>query len=390
MMHRALVALCLLNLVSFAFAAEPRRLDLWTANEGGYVLYRIPAIIVTARGTLLATCEARKTSSDWGHIDILMRRSTDGGKTWDAPRPVAERPKDAQRNPIAVKLKQGKEGEITLNNACLIADRAGPVHLLYCVEYGRCFYTRSDDDGKTFSAPIEITATFDKYRPEYDWKVLATGPGHGTQLSTGRLIVPVWLAMGTIGNGHRPSCMTTIYSDDGGKTWNRGAIVANDPEPVKNPNETTSVELSDGRVMLNIRHEGPKNLRAVSISPDGAKDWSPLKLDAALPEPVCFGSLVRYSGGKGSTDKSRILFSNPHNPENRKRQNLMIKLSEDEGQTWPVQKVIEPGTAGYSDLAVGPDGSIYCLFERGGEGPDHFKTKYLTLEKLDLDWLTKK
>ena len=97
--------------------------------------------------------------------------------------------------------------------------KAGVVHLLTCVEYCRCFYQRSDDDGATFSKPVEITKAFEGFRPSYSWQVLATGPGHGVQLKSGRLVVPVWLSTGTIGNGHRPSVCATIYSDDDGATW---------------------------------------------------------------------------------------------------------------------------------------------------------------------------
>ena len=385
-------ALLLLLLAPHAAVAEPARLDLWTAGEGGYVMYRIPGLVVTAKGTLLAYCEARQAGGDWAEIDLLVRRSTDGGRTWDAARKLAAPPADAKTNAVAVARKQAKEGQITMNNPVLIADRGGPVHLLYCVGYGRCFYARSDDDGLSFGPAAEITEqAFGPYRPAYDWKVLATGPGHGIQLSpsqaspAGRLLVPVWLSLGTESNGHRPSCASTIYSDDGGRTWRNGSIVCNNPDP-KNPSETVAVELADGRVMLNIRHEGPEKFRGVTTSPDGATDWSPLRFDKALPEPVCFGTLHRLSGGKGSTDKSRILFANPHNPDNRQRKNLTVKLSVDGGQTWTASKVLEPGLAAYSDLAVGPDKAIYCLFESGG--PKNKAYGALTLVRFDLEWLT--
>ena len=153
---------------------------------------------------------------------------------------------------------------------------------------------RSDDDGETFTEPVEITPAFERFRPEYAWRVLATGPGHGIQLSGGRLLVPVWLSTGTGGHAHRPSAVSVIYSDDHGKTWKRGDIVVAHPNPV-NPSETAAVELADGRVMLNIRHESEPHLRGVSVSRDGVTGWSPMRFDEALPEPVCFGSLVRLS-----------------------------------------------------------------------------------------------
>jgi len=129
----------------------------------------------------------------------------------------------------------------------LLADGVGPVHALFCLEYARCFYRRSDDDGPTWSQPVEITDAFERFRGDYDWKVLATGPAHGIQLRSGRLVVPVWLSTGTGGHAYRPSVTATIVSDDAGVTWKRGSIpVPNTPEWI-NPNETVVVELADGR-----------------------------------------------------------------------------------------------------------------------------------------------
>jgi Neuraminidase (sialidase) len=366
----------------------PEKTDLFLADTGGYAHYRIPGLVVTGKGTLLAYCEARNgTRSDWGTIDILLRRSTDGGKTWGPARKVASPPVDFAKNPVALAQKLARPDEITLNNPVAIADRRTEVvHFLYCVEYARCFYRRSDDDGETFTEPVEITSTFDRFRPEYPWKVLATGPGHGIQLATGRLLVPVWLSTGTGGHAHRPSSVSVIFSDDRGKTWERGEIVVAHPNPV-NPSETTAVELADGRVMLNIRHESEPHLRGVSVSRDGATGWSPMRLDPALPEPICFGSLVRLSR-RPASDKDRILFVNPHNPTGRERRNLTVKLSEDEGRTWPVSRSIEPGLGGYADLAAGPDGTIYCLYELGTAGGGALNPHSLCLARFDLRWLT--
>lgn len=369
--------------VAAAGPEEPVKTDLWRAGEDGYAIYRIPGLVCTRRGALLAYCEARKTgASDWDEIDVVLRRSTDGGRTWEPSRKLVE-PPGVPRNPLAKRRPTG--AGVTVNNPVAIVDRKpGLVHFLFCVEYAHCFYMRSEDDGKTWSAPVNITPAFDRFRPEYDWKVLATGPGHGIQLRTGRLLVPVWLSLGTGGGAHRPSCISTIYSDDGGETWRRGAIIANDPNPA-NPSETAAVELSDGRVMLNIRHEGPQKLRGVAVGPDGASGWSPLRFDPALPEPVCMGALVRLSGGRR---KNRILFSNPDNPTDRTRRNVTVRLSYDDGRTWPVAKSLEPGMSAYSDLAAARDGTIYCLYERGILPDKPGRTAALTLARFRLDWLT--
>jgi len=377
-------------LVKEVVAAQPllQKEDIFAAGAAGYATYRIPGMVATQKGTLLAYCEARKSlQGDWGTIDIMMRRSTDGGHTWEGQRKIVNIKGEVAQNPVALKQNLAKEGEITVNNPVAITDnQTGAVHFLYCVEYARCYYMRSDDDGRTFTEPVDITGTFDKFRDEYDWKVLATGPGHGIQLKNGRLLVPVWLSTGTGGHAHRPSCVSVIYSDDNGRTWQRGQIVVAHPRPV-NPSETVAVQLADGRVMFNIRHESEPHWRGVSTSPDGATAWNRMIYDRQLPEPICMGSIIRLAE-KPAHDRNRILFANPHNPDGRERKNVTVKLSYDEGKTWPIAKSIEPGISGYSDLAVGPDGSIYCFYERGSVDTSHYRPAHLTVARFNLEWLT--
>ena len=390
-LHIGLLLACVVALPALG-AGDIEKQDLFEAGAGGYEHYRIPGIIVTGNGVLLAYCEARQGGGDWGRIDLWMRRSTDGGRTWEQPRKTAEPPADARKNEVAAAQRLGKPGEITMNNPVAIADRNAPglVHLLYCVEYARCFYMRSADDGKTWSRPVEITAAFETFRPRYDWKVIATGPGHGIQLRNGRLLVPVWLSTGAGGHAHRPSCVSTIYSDDSGKTWSTGEIVVSDPTPLKNPSETAVVELAadaGGGVMLNLRHEGPQRFRAVATSKDGAASWSAPRIDEQLPEPVCMGTLARLTE-RPAFAKNRLLFANPHNETDRQRRNLTVKLSFDEGGTWPVRRTIEEGASGYCDLAVGPGGTIYCFYERGVVEGTRGRIRALTLARFDLQWLT--
>ena len=362
-------------LCAAARADELAKVDLFAAGDGGYASYRIPGIVVTKRGALVAYCEARKTPSDWGRIDVLLRRSTDGGKTWEAPRTVAEPPAGATKNPVALAQKVGRPDEITVNNPVAVADDAtGALHLLYCVEYARCFVMRSDDDGRTFSRPTEITAAFEQLRPKYDWKVIATGPGHGIRLRGGRLVVPVWLSTGAGRHAHRPSCVATLYSDDAGTTWKAGDVVVNHPE-LTNPNESAAAELADGGVMLNIRHEGPQR-RAVCVSPDGVSQWSKPRLDEALPDPVCMASMTRSGDA--------LLFCNPENGQSRERKNLTVKISKDDGRTWTRRVVVEPGPSGYSDLAAGTDGTVYCFYERGAVSGNAARPTSLTVVRLNL------
>jgi sialidase-1 len=385
--------------VHAAFTAEPviEKQDLFTANVGGYAVYHIPGIVVTARGTVLAWCEARKKGGDWDQIEVLLRRSTDEGRHFDAPRSIANVPGPKTKNPFALRMKKVDPADVTYNNPVMIADRDGTVHFVFCLEYMRCFYTRSTDDGLTFSAPVEITSAFEAFRKSYDWKVLATGPDHSIQLKSGRLVVPVWLSTGTGGNAHRPSVTATIYSDDSGKTWHAGDIAVPCTEEWINPNETVAIELADGRAMLNVRTESKAQRRLVTTSADGATHWSTPKFDEALLEPICMAGIVRYSlGTKQPHTKNRILFSNPDCLDRadgkaeagakRDRKNLSVKLSYDEGKTWPVNKSVEPGPSMYSDIAVTKDGAILCLYGRGTR-PD-FAGEMLTLARFNLEWLT--
>ncbi len=381
--------------VSQAAAPFVTQTDLFAAGDGGFKLFHIPGLVVTAKGTVLAWCEARKQGSDWDDIQILLRRSTDDGQTWSEPNSIVAVDGPKTKNPFALRLKNVDPAAVTYDNPVLIADRDGTVHMLFCLEYMRCFYQRSTDDGLTWSRPVEITATFEAFRPAYDWKVLATGPNHSIQLRTGRLIVPVWLSTGTGGNAHRPSVTATIYSDDGGKTWQAGQIAVPCTEEWINPNETVAIELADGRVMLNVRNESKAHRRLVTISPDGATGWSTPRFDEALLEPICMGGIIRYSSA-ATGDKNRILFCNPHNllradgkeeaGKSRDRRNVSVKVSYDEGQTWPISKTIEGQWSAYSDIAVTPAGTILCFYGRGAKSS--FAGERLTVARFNLDWLT--
>lgn len=377
------------------------KLDLFQAGMDGYALYRIPGIVVTSRGVVLAWCEARRTGkSDWDTIDILLRRSTDGGRTWSEPRKIADVPGPKTKNPVALAQKLASPDDVTYNNPVMIADRDGAVHFLFCLEYARCFYLHSNDDGLTWTEPVEITGTFEAFRPEYDWKVLAAGPGHGIQLKSGRLVVPVWLSTGTGGHAHRPSVASVIYSDNGGHTWRPGEVAVPNTDDWVNPSETVAAELSDGRVMLNVRSESKVHRRLIVISLDGATGWSTPRFDEALLEPICMASLIRGPLAPNAR-KSCLLFANPDNLDradgnakeggSRDRRNLTIRLSNDDGQSWPIRRTLEPGYSAYSDLAVLPDGAILCLYERGRETDGQKKPTsyaYLTLARFDLPWLT--
>jgi sialidase-1 len=237
----------------------------------------------------------------------------------------------------------------------------------------RCFIIESADGGATFSRPREITGAFAGFRSQsgYDWRVIATGPGHGVQLASGRLVVPVWLSTSDGGNAHRPSVSSTLFSDDAGATWQAGEIAAGRNDGVLNPSETLVVETTPGEVMLNIRNESAVHRRAVVRSATGSSGWSQPVYAPELLEPVCMASIIRRPDGGLVFANPATLEPNPARPEAvaKLRQNLGLRLSRDAGRTWSEPLVLEPGPSAYSDLAVAPDGTLLCFYEHGEKSP---------------------
>ncbi len=320
-------------------------------------LYRIPALAVTGKGTLLAFAEGRRDNpADHGNIDTVVKRSEDGGKTWGPEIVVAD------------------DGENTMGNPCPVVDRdTGRIwlHLSwnahtppdggYKPGFGedsrRAFVTYSDDDGMTWATPREITKNVKKE----NWSWYATGPGGGIQLTRGkykgRLIIPA-THVAHLAEGGQVNRGFIVYSDDHGKTWEIG-------EPTQDGhNEAAAVELEDGQVMLNCRLHGNatknQNHRGVSISRDGGKSFYRHYFDQTLIEPRCQGSLERVRWGADGKP-GVIAFSNPAWPW---RTHVMVRYSYDDGKTWPAGRMIYPHTSAYSDLAVLPDGRVAVMFEK--------------------------
>lgn len=366
-----------------AFAGDNvKTKELWSVGDNGYETYRIPGVVASARGTIIAYTTARRTvdQGDWGDSVVVMRRSLDKGKNWDKSKVVAG------------------DGHGITDNGVAIASKDGKVHFLYQHNYDHVFYEVSGDDGVTFSQPVDITAALEDLRPAYPWNVVALGPGHAIELKNGRLLVPVWLADGkAFPNGtrqHQPTGVISLYSDDGGKTWHHGELFAQSEPGFMGPNELEFVQLADGLVMANIRMGELKKRRTVSVSPDGISRWTKLQYDEMLFDPICEASIVRYSE-KPHDKENILLFSNPNSEDSPYsghegwglRRNLTVRASEDEGKTWSVKRVLDMDPSGYSDLAVGSDKMIYDVYEAPPQKGTKPESVYVAI--FNLAWLMK-
>ena len=351
-----------------ATPAGPRYTEVYSSGESGYHTFRIPSVIATPRGTLLAFAEARREGAgDAGDIDLVLKRSEDGGLSWSPLQLV------------------GDNGPNTFGNPCPVVDRAtGTIWLLTTQNRGTdrekdiiagssqagrsVALLRSTDDGVTWSAPIDITASV----KQPDWTWYATGPGVGIQTRTGRLVIPANHAVSGSASHHSH----VVFSDDGGRSWQIGGSAE------AGTNESQVVELGDGRLMLNMRNHPPRaeNFRMVATSEDGGRTWSQTKPAPMLIEPPAQASLLRWTTAAAG-GRNRLVFSNP---ASARRERMTVRVSEDEGATWPVSRVVHEGPAAYSSLVVLPDGSVGLLFERGDRSP----YEKITFVRLTREWLT--
>lgn len=332
---------------------------------------RIPAICRTTSGTLLAFAEGR-TRGDADKIELILRRSVDGGKTWSPTQVI------------------WKDGENTCGNPAPVVDmETGVIWLLTTWNYGpdiwstitkgisssprRCFLMKSNDDGITWSEAKE-----QPHLRRDDWGWCATGPCNGIQLTRGprrgRLVVGGNHSVlpSTPGLPMKGVSSHLLYSDDHGETWQIGGPFDEQTD------ESTVAELEDGSIMQNMRSNHKKGCRAVRIAAEGGDRFTPLFLEHALKTPVCQGSLIRYrwpeEGG------GILLFSSPFGSE---REKLSVWMSKDDGKTWPIRKLLFDGPAAYSNLIVLPNHKVGLLAEIGSRSP------YDTIAFIvfDLHWL---
>ena len=319
-------------------------------NQGtdGFELYRIPAIVKSKSNTLLAFAEARKARSngDSGDIDLVVKRSSDNGKTWSK------------------QITIWNDGQNTCGNPVPIVDDRGRIHLLMTWNFQtdkwgaitngtgedsrRPYYTYSDDDGITWAQPVEITSSVKKEK----WVWYATGPCHGIQIQKGihkgRLVAPNYFT--TRESGKVTSYSHIIYSDDYGKTWKPG-----EPTPVGGVGECSVAEIGEGTLMLNMRaDEGFYRKSCTSI--DGGLTWSSPQISIDQIDCKCQGSILSIGGA--------VFLSNAASAT--ERINMTIKKSTDNGKNWKGQYTVYEGNSGYSDIVELSDSQIAIIYE-GGE-----------------------
>lgn len=344
----------LLSLLATSLSAQESELaDVFINGKEGYPQYRIPALLCTQKGSLLAFCEGRASISDHAANDIVMKRSLDQGKTWQSLRVIAEDGDNCLSNPEVVQVNPS--GRILLVFQIYPKgyheSRVGPGvdNDTTC----RAWIIFSDDDGVSWSKRREITRQVK--RPTFATSI-ASGPGNGIQLKSGphkgRVIIP--FNQGPVNRWKTYAA----YSDNLGETWAYGEV-AFEQDPGFG-NEVQMVELSDGTVMLNARIQGGHKCRKIGFSKDGGVNWTGLVDEPQLPDPVCMASLIRLNSA--SRNPAPIVFCNPASENDRI--NGVLRVSYDDAATWSVYQSVYPGSFAYSHLADMGAGQVGLLFER--------------------------
>ena len=330
---------------------------IFKSGSEGYNTFRIPSIITTDSGVVLAFAEGRKnSSSDSGDIDLVLKRSVDGGKTWGDLIVIRDDSTNVCGNPSPVIDR--KTGKIFLLSTWNRGDDTeSEIINMTSVDTRRVYVMNSIDEGLSWSKPIEITDKVKK--PNWTW--YATGPVHGIQIregsKKGRMIIPC----DHIEANTKKYYSHIIYSDDGGSSWNIGGTT-----PQDQVNECSVAEIGKGKLILNMRNYDRTQMnRKISISNDYGESWGDIYDDKALVEPICQASILRYSfKGYGRND---LLFINP--ADKNKRLNMTLRLSNDLGRTWKSEFLLHEGPSAYSDITKLRNGNVGCLFEAGKNSP---------------------
>ncbi|TKG90754.1 exo-alpha-sialidase [Puteibacter caeruleilacunae] len=336
---------------------------LFTKGDNNIAEFRIPSMITTEKGTVIAVCDARvdRGGDVPNNIDLVMRKLGKGSKTWTPLKRIVN--------------FAGKHGAA---DPCLLQDRqTGRIFLFYAFCPGRnnvtegpnrerrhlmVQYVYSDDEGESWSNPIHV----DYALREDNWQSIWSAPGRGVQLKDGKLVVPC-----TINKDTKVMATILVYSDDHGKTWDK-------IEVAENINEPQMVELSNGDWMINARNQMEyRYCRAITISNDGGNSWSKPKGDLNLPDPNCQGSIIQHVFKINNKKKDLLILSNNNSKKGRK--NISLSLSDDHGKTWKYKKQVYGGPSAYSCLTILPNGNIGLLYECGEKSP-YEGIKYVEIE----------
>ncbi|PRY04312.1 sialidase-1 [Pontibacter ummariensis] len=375
-MLRLLFTLAFLSTTLLA-QAQVNNVPVFISGQEGHKSYRIPAVIGLPNGDILAFAEGRvHGAADFGDVNIVMKRSSDKGKTWSALQTVID------------------YDTLQAGNAAPVVDMTDPAYpkgrifLFYNtgnaheheVRSGKGFrevwYVTSTDEGQTWSEPVNITTQVHRpnmpsanpaYTYKEDWRAYANTPGHAIQFSDGkyrgRIFVAANHSQGKPKSSAEDYYAHGFYTDDHGKTFKISQTV-----PESGGNEAMAAELTNNRLMMNIRNQqGDVRARIVSISSDGGTTWDTTYFDRQLPDPVNQGSLLRLGKKRG---KAILAFSNAADPQ--RRDNLTLRISYDEGKTWPEQYTIakskngEKDHAAYSDLVKVGKKEVGVLYEKDG------------------------
>ena len=331
---------------------------VWRDSDGAYNHYRIPSMLVTQNETVLIFCEGR-SGRDASDIDLLVRFSDDNGRSWSEQSIIWEDGRNTCGNPCPV-IDQ-TTGRIILFMSWNLLGEGGKIVVTKSgKDTRRPFMCYSDDDGLTWSEQVDLTESCKN--PDWGW--YATGPGVGIQLQSekykNRLVIPANhsytankpeepVMEGGYGYGSH-----VLLSDDGGAVWRMSTPVT------PGCNESQVVELSDGRLVMNMRSYNRLNCRAISYSDDGGETWSEIEHALQLAEPVCQASIIEYEHYMG---KRMFLFSNPAALDERTA--LTVKTSFDDCKSWSNAKLIDGKRVQYSCLTVLPNGNIGILYEIG-------------------------
>lgn len=336
------------------FAQDPADItDVFINGKEGYPQYRIPALLYTQNGALLAFCEGRASISDHAANDIVLKRSLDQGKTWLPVQVIAEDGDNCLSNPEVVQVEP--TGRILMVFQIypkgFHESEVGPGvdNDTTC----HAWIQHSDDDGATWSERKRITRQVK--RPTFATSI-ASGPGNGIQLKfgpyKGRVIMP--FNQGPVNRWKTYAA----YSDDLGETWAYGEV-AFEQDPGYG-NEVQMVELSDGTVMLNARNQAGQKCRKIGFSSDGGINWTGLVNEPLLPDPVCMASIIRLNSS--GLNPAPLVFVNPASENDR--YNGVVRVSYDDAGTWSLYKSIYPGSFAYSHLADLGNSQVGILFER--------------------------